>query len=295
MGRKMPVDGVALGQLRAHVARSSGAAAAAWLDDLPARIAAVEAAHGIVLDPPFAARSYNYVAPVRGSPLAAKLYAPGEPEALSEVRALVAFDGAGAVRVRSHDEARAMFLMDRVRPGGSADGLPDAQSTAIAADLLARLHRAPPPAGAIRLEDWFAALWASPRWPAEAARARALFDSAPPPVLLHGDLHHYNVLQGTGPSGEAVWTSIDPKGLVGDPAFDVAMWLCNEIDGPDPIATIRARAERFARALGCDRGRIYGWAAAQSVLSACWAEEGGVDPGPDLAHVARIRAAAEAG
>ena len=51
----------------------------------------------------------------------------------------------------------------------------------------------------------------------------ALLDTAGAPVLLHGDLHHYNILA----AGGGRWLAIDPKGVVGEPAFEVVALMHN--------------------------------------------------------------------
>lgn len=42
-------------------------------------------------------------------------------------------------------------------------------------------------------------------------RAQELLLSQGEPVLLHADLHHYNILQ-----HQDTWIAIDPKGVVGE-------------------------------------------------------------------------------
>lgn len=37
-------------------------------------------------------------------------------------------------------------------------------------------------------------------------------------VLLHGDPHHYNIVQAS-PARDG-WPAIDPKGVVGEPAYE---------------------------------------------------------------------------
>jgi streptomycin 6-kinase len=48
----------------------------------------------------------------------------------------------------------------------------------------------------------------------------------PRKLLLHGDLHHYNILQ----NNQNGYTLIDPKGVVGDPIFDIPRFLLNELE-----------------------------------------------------------------
>ena len=96
-----------------------------------------------------------------------------------------------------------------------------------------------------------------------------------PEVVLHGDLHHDNILS----SGDG-WLAIDPKGVLGDPAWEVGPYLYNNL--PDTAgegswrATIRRRADQFAAELGLDRRRIYGCSKAYAALSCAWSlDEGG--------------------
>ncbi|MCQ6563315.1 aminoglycoside phosphotransferase family protein [Paenibacillus mendelii] len=48
----------------------------------------------------------------------------------------------------------------------------------------------------------------------------------PQEMLLHGDFHHDNILLGN--NGE--YRIIDPKGVIGDPVFDVPRFILNEFD-----------------------------------------------------------------
>jgi streptomycin 6-kinase len=52
-------------------------------------------------------------------------------------------------------------------------------------------------------------------------------------MLLHGDFHNYNIL-----SSDNEWRAIDPKGIIGEPEFDLAPFLENEIDPKDPVAIL---------------------------------------------------------
>jgi streptomycin 6-kinase len=48
----------------------------------------------------------------------------------------------------------------------------------------------------------------------------------PRKLLLHGDLHHYNILR----NNQNQYTLVDPKGVVGDPIFDVPRFILNELE-----------------------------------------------------------------
>jgi streptomycin 6-kinase len=98
-----------------------------------------------------------------------------------------------------------------------------------------------------------------------------LLASADADVLLHGDLHHGNVLRDA--SGRL--TVIDPKGVLGDPAFEVGAMLRNPmtrfLDAPDPAALIRRRLDICADVLDADRDRLRAWGYVVQVLCAVWA------------------------
>ena len=146
------------------------------------------------------------------------------------------------------------------------------------AETLRRLHQSPPPvAGPFVSLDAYTDALQKVRCPdgvdpALFANAkdmhRALFASAPPAVLLHGDLHHDNVI-GAGQT----WQAIDPKAIVGDPHFEPANAFRNPTGGEalaaDP-ARIHTRAALWSEAMGLDRGRLLHWAAVKCALSIAW-------------------------
>ena len=106
--------------------------------------------------------------------------------------------------------------------------------------------------------------------------AEELFDelvaSQAEPVLLHGDLHHLNILS----ARRQPWLAIDPKGVVGEPAYDVAALLHNPVElleAPRPGDVLERRVEVLTEELGLDRARVRGWGVSQAVLSAYWGLE----------------------
>jgi streptomycin 6-kinase len=85
------------------------------------------------------------------------------------------------------------------------------------------------------------------------ARAAATLAAEPAPaVLLHGDLHPGNVLDGGPGRGLVV---IDPRPCVGDPAFDAVDWVFHRAK-PGEWAP---RARALAAAMGCDADRLWRW------------------------------------
>lgn len=267
-----------------------GQRGAAWVAGLPALIADLEARWGLRALPPFPNLSYNYAAPAEladGTPAVLKLGVPG-PELLSEMAALGHFGGHGCVRLLACEPELGAMLLERLRPGTMLSTMADDEAaTRIAANVMLDLWR-PPPA-----EHRFpqAAEWAS-----GLGRLRALFDggtgplperlvvaaegyfkellaAGAEPVLLHGDLHHFNILS----SERASWLAIDPKGLVGDRGYEVGALLHNPVgsclDVPDPAGKLARRVSTLAEMLTMERQRVAMWGMAMAVLSAWWSLE----------------------
>jgi streptomycin 6-kinase len=116
---------------------------------------------------------------------------------------------------------------------------------------------------------------------------RELPGSASRRVLLHGDFNPGNVLS----CGDRRWTAIDPKPMIGDPAYDP--WpLLEQVDDPfayaDPMHALRSRLNLIADQLALDAHRIVMWAVARRVETALWAaHHGDVTGGADLLQEAR--------
>jgi streptomycin 6-kinase len=110
--------------------------------------------------------------------------------------------------------------------------------------------------------------------------------------LLHGDLHHYNVLA----DSQRGWLAIDPKGVIGEPEYEIGAVLRNPHERPDlfiSASAIERRLTRFAKRLNLDLQRALAWGFAQAVLSAIWSIEDGfaVDAGHSsirLANTLRV-------
>ncbi|WP_433617535.1 aminoglycoside phosphotransferase family protein [Dactylosporangium sp. CA-139114] len=107
---------------------------------------------------------------------------------------------------------------------------------------------------------------------AAAGLMRELCASAPSRVLLHGDLHHDNLLS----ARRAPWLAIDPHGLSGDPAYEIGSWLFNPDPGdrdPALLALVPGRLERLADRLGQPLDRLVAWGFVKAVLSDVWMAE----------------------
>lgn len=206
---------------------------------------------------------------------------------------LVWWQGRGAARPLQHDGAA--LLMERLEGPMSLAHLArtgqDDRASSIICTVAATLHThaTSPPPNLVPLAHWFRDLF-SEAGPyggivARSARvARQLLNEPQDTVVLHGDLHHGNILDG----GSRGWLAIDPKGLLGERGFDLANLFCNP-DGT--VATAPGRLARqatiVAQAAGLDRGRLLRWILAWAGLSAVWHGQDGSSPNLALAIAER--------
>jgi streptomycin 6-kinase len=93
-------------------------------------------------------------------------------------------------------------------------------------------------------------------------------------VLLHGDLHHRNIVR-----HGAKWIAIDPKGVSGPPEAEAAAFLRNPrnvlITSSDPAALLAHRVRRISAALAYDPSTVAEWGYVMSVVAAAWVIEDG--------------------
>jgi streptomycin 6-kinase len=268
--------------------------------DLEARVRSLTARWHIALEARFArtpGSPGNFVAPGRradGTPCVLKV-SKAITDIPAEAAALSLWNGHGAARLLEVDLEAGGLLLERISPGSmlavTAAG-DDELATRIAVNLLRELWQpAVQTPSLIPLEQWCAAydrnraalsngVIGVPKdlfLRADALRAD-LLASIEQPVILHGDLHHFNVLQ----SSRAGWLAIDPKGLTGDRCFDVSQFLMNP--GAVSIGVNRHRLEIFCSDLQLDPLRTRQWCLVHAVLNACWAFEDGKDVRPRLAY-----------
>lgn len=101
-------------------------------------------------------------------------------------------------------------------------------------------------------------------------------------VLLHGDLHHGNIVS----AARGPWLCIDPKGYVGDPAFEAGAFLVDPLDvvrGHHGLPGLLARRLAVLSAeLGLGEDRLAGWAYVRAVTAEVWnvLDDGVVHGGP---------------
>jgi len=267
-----------------------GQGGVAWLQRLPSILAECEERWALKVGPPFPNLSYNYAAPAirsDGTLAVIKLCYPNR-EFRTEAEALRLYNGEGAARLHEVELEQGVLLLEQIVPGTLLSQVEDdGLATSIAASVMKQLWRPVPEDNPFpTVADWAKGLQrlraqfdggTGPLSNRLVEQAEALFHDLLPsmsePVLLHGDLHHFNILAAT----RQPWLAIDPKGVVGEAEYEVGALLRNptpEICTWVGLSRIEERRiKQLAEELGFDAKRLRDWGLAQAVLSAWWSIE----------------------
>lgn len=194
---------------------------------------------------------------------------------------MVWWNGNGAAKVLAY--AAGAILLERATGTGSLADMSwtgnDAQACRIICHAASRLHfsrNASTPA-LTPLHHWFSDLAPVAKKHGGiltrcAAVANALLSSPRDEVVLHGDLHHGNILD----FGTRGWLAIDPKGLLGERGFDYANIFTNP-DLAEPTRPVAIEPEKFTQRVNIvseiariERQRLLMWIVAWCGLSSVW-------------------------
>jgi streptomycin 6-kinase len=234
--------------------------------------------------------SFNFVASARYEPAGRRVVLKcGMPtEELSrEIAVLRFYHGSGSPQIIKDDAALGAFLMEQVTPGTPLKSLfphNETQANIIAAKVITKLHAIEtsiPPNLFLDMQQWNTALFnTEPDGPLTAQlltlakeRLAHILATQTKTVLLHGDLHHDNILS----CADHEWVAIDPKGVIGDPAFEIGPFMYNPIpelmDHPQLPEILSQRLTQFSSLLKIDRQRLAHCSFVLTILSACWLRE----------------------
>lgn len=258
-----------------------------WLEDIPRIIKVLKEKWDLEIGEEFEL-SWNYVVSVKrrdGILAVLKIYFSEDPEFQSQLTTLKTFNGEGAVRVLESDETNFAILMEQCVPGKTLSSLNDEdQETYIFTEVVKKLwKKLPSPNSKFNnlgddLADfnWFLencekyknklpkelVLKAWKKYKYLASTQKDLY-------LLHGDLHHENIL-----SSQRGWLAIDPKGVLGEREFEIAAFMRNPIKRAKKNLLTKEillkRLDVISKELDLNKERMTDWAFSQTVLSAIW-------------------------
>jgi streptomycin 6-kinase len=269
------------GQVVGAVVRNKALAAGAadWIDGLPELVAGLERDWRITVGRRYDDSTEAFVAQAildDGTPAVLKLMIPRPGDhAVHEITVLRLIDGDGCARLLRADPARGALLLERL--GRSLDqlGLPIGRRHEILAATARRVWRPAAgcdlPTGAEKgrwLIDYITATWAelghpcSPRaldYALACAARRIEAHDDERAVLVHGDVHQWNVLE-----AGAGFKLVDPDGLLAEAEYDLGVMMRE-----DPVELMqgdsRTRARLLAARCGLDATAIWEWGVVERV------------------------------
>lgn len=249
-----------------------------WLLELPMLLSTISSKYGITEITPCKNLSYNYVATgiMDQHNVIVKLGIDTK-NITREAYALKAFNGFGAVELIDMDEG--LLILDRANSGMSLKDDVSNNKIEIACNVMKRIHEAPMPKthDFPHVKEWlncFDKKWDMPEYYLEKAIALRdkLLLSEYPIYLLHGDLHHDNILR-----HKDSWIAIDPKGVVGPAIFETFAFIMD----------IEKDTLYVSRFFNYNIQSVRDWYFLRVILSICWNLEDNIDSSKFM-HMAKL-------
>ncbi len=225
----------------------------------------------------------------------------GDPEQLTEIESLGYYAGRHTVKVLESDVSIPALLLERLRPGTELKSLDDNRRTSeIAAALMVALPQPPPdahqlPSVADRVQRAFgnfrATFNADDPVRVQLSQFVTMAEAIFPGIvarggddhLLHGDLHHENILH----DSTRGWLAIDPKGVIGPREFECGRFLHNFMDtltATEMRDAISERASVIAPVLGIPEAHVLESGLVDMTMGTCWTLETEGDAQPDVSR-----------
>lgn len=262
-----------------------------WLESLPSTIEILADHWKLKNLVPVDNMTFNYVAKAiykTNQPVVLKI-GFDEKAIADERQALTYFEGNASVRLIDYNEKHSALLLQQIIPGTTLKSLYPANDQfvidcyvdtvkSLLGKPLSNKHEFR------HISEWLKSLdkVKSGQLPEHLLKRaihlkNSLLTTVKTEVFLHGDLHHDNILK----NGDT-WLTIDPKGIVGEPEFEIAAFdfihpteLGNEIEVKH---LFESRIKRISEKSNLDAQRIKNWVFVRLVLSAVWHVEDNGDP-----------------
>jgi streptomycin 6-kinase len=273
--------------------KALAAGAARWLDELPGLIASLERDWRIAVGRPFPDATEAFVAEARPRSVLKLMIPRVGDHARNEITVLRLAGGDGCACLLRADADRGALLLERLGRPLERLGLPLARRHEILCATATRVWRPAPgcglPTGADKgrwLAGFIVASWPELDRPCSeravehalacAARRVAAHDDERA-VLVHGDVHQWNVLEAPGGLKPGGFKLVDPDGLLAEAEYDLGVVMREdpvELRRGDP----RERARWLARRCGLDATAIWEWGVAERVSTGLLGTRIGLQP-----------------
>jgi streptomycin 6-kinase len=263
--------------------------AQAWIDELPALIAAIQADWGISVGRPYADSTEAVVAEATcadGMPAVLKLIVPRDGDAAAhEATVLRLAAGEGCPRLLQEDVSRGALLIERLGRSLYELRLPSRRRHEILIAAAARIWRPAAgsglPTGAAKarwLAEFITTMWEELDRPcsertiehalASAERRRAAHRDETA-VLVHGDVHQWNALEAADG-----FKLVDPDGLLAEAEYDLGILMREDpLDGD-----LHERARWLADRTDLDQNAIWEWGIVERVSTGLLGTRVGLQP-----------------
>jgi streptomycin 6-kinase len=255
-----------------------------WLNSIPTHLKTLSKIYDFEFIKPMSELSYTFVGLIKlkSRDTIIKM-APPTYDLLSEVKWLRSFKTC-VPEVFVWDESLNAYLMESIRPGISLKSLvragDDDKATHIICEVIRELQSQNPTESSFKHLSDLAKDLTILKGHLEAKflnKAESLFHELTQDRtrdrLLHGDLHHDNIL-----ASGTEWKIIDPHGYIGEPEAEIGAMIRNPYDcfptGRSLKDVFRRRYEILSAELLFDAQKIRAWGYCVTVLSIAWTLEG---------------------
>lgn len=253
-----------------------------WLEQVPERINDLEKRWDFRFKKPVQNLSNGFVAEVEYNKSTAILKMNPDPGIITkEIHWLAAFSHA-APKIFADSSEEGVFLMEKMAPGHPLKTLvladDDEKATRIVCDVVKVLQSVPSKSIDLpHLSETNSISLLRGHFDKDLIeKAESLFfdltRKSPSDVVLHGDLHHDNIL-----SCGDTWKVIDPHGYMGDPVFETSSFIYNPLDVLPETTNLekilKRRLEILNEELPLDSHRTLAWAFCKVMMSIAWSFE----------------------
>ena len=200
----------------------------------------------------------------------------------SEYNALKDFSGSAICKVYQANIDDGVMLIEQITPGTQLRNETDLDTRLdVFCGIFSNLHTIPSDMTKYQTYmDWVSHVAEYMRSPADfndfsekmtkaESICRVLWQKYPAQMLLHGDLHHDNIIL-----GEQSYLAIDPKGVVGNPIFDIPRFMLNE-DDMDKNGKFDYIVRTLSKNLGISEQDIRSLYYIETCMENCWNIENG--------------------